>query len=95
MLMSIKQWTSNGKRGLGPTQYVQDVISKSCDVSFWGTPNKLCLFLISSAEAVIVYLDKLEEARFNERNMGVTFVSWGDTIREKTNRFLLLPHASP
>lgn len=32
---------------------------------------------------MIVYLDKLDEARFNERNMGVTFVSRGDTIRGK------------
>lgn len=43
--------------------------------------------MISSAETVIVYLDKLEEARFNERNMGVTFVSWGDTMRKKQTDF--------
>lgn len=38
-------------------------------------------FVTSSAERVIVYLDKLDEARFNEQNTGVTFVSPGDTIK--------------
>lgn len=38
-------------------------------------------FVTSSAERVIVYLDKLDEARFNEQNTGVTFVSRGDTIK--------------
>lgn len=38
---------------------------------------------------MIVYLDKLEEARFNEWNMRVTFVSWGDTIRKKNKQIFL------
>lgn len=44
--------------------------------------------LISSAETLIVYLDKLEEARFNEQDTGVSVVSWGDTIRKNKQIFL-------
>lgn len=43
MLMSIKHSLFSGKHELGPTQYVE-VIPKSSDVSFRGTPNKFAHF---------------------------------------------------
>lgn len=46
MLMSIKHLLFSGKHELGPIQYVE-VISKSCDVSFWGTPNKFARFWLA------------------------------------------------
>lgn len=49
MLMSIKHLLYSGKHELGPsacTQYVE-VISKSCDVSFWGAPNKFAHFWLA------------------------------------------------
>lgn len=61
--------------------------SKSCNVSFSGQHlTSFATFVTSSAEKVIVYLDKLDEARFNEHNTGVTFVSRGDTIKVEGRR---------
>lgn len=95
MLMSIKYILLGGERELEPHIICKSNIQIQWCVLLRPT-TQICPFLISSAETVIVYLDKLEQARFNERNVGVTFVSWGDTIRKKrTNRFFLLPHASP
>lgn len=61
--------------------------SKSCNVSFSGQHlTSFATFVTSSAEKVIVYFDKLDEARFNEHNTGVTFVSRGDTIKVEGRR---------
>lgn len=46
MLMSTKHFLFCGKHELGPTQYVE-VITKSGDVSFWGTPNKSAYFWLA------------------------------------------------
>lgn len=96
-LTSIKYILFCGERELDPhTIYKSNIQIQWCVLL--RSTIQICPFLISSAETVIVYLDKLEQARFNERNMGVTFVSRGDTTRKKkeqTNRFFLLPHASP
>lgn len=96
MLMSIKYILFCGEHELDPHAICKSNIQIQWCVLLRHS-SQICPFLISSAETVIVYFDKLEQARFNEWNMGVTFVSGGDTIRKKeqTNRFFLLPHASP
>lgn len=92
------------KHELGPYLVCTNEPQITQHVLFGATPNKFCCVCDElSRKKVIVYLDKLDKARFNERNTRVTFVSRGDTIKvvggrkEKlqTNRFFLLPHASP
>lgn len=83
--MFMTCWLCCRRYELGPIEYVK-----------WYPNPVMCPFeagltsfpvLISSAETLIVYLDKLEEARFNEQNTGVSVVSWGDTIRKKQTDF--------
>lgn len=74
MLMSIKYILLGGERELEPHIICKSNIQIQRCVLLRPT-TQICPFLISSAETVIVYLDKLEQARFNERNVGVTFVS--------------------
>lgn len=90
MLMSIKYNLLCGQPELDPHIICKSNIQIQWCVLLRPT-TQICRFLISSAETVIVYLDKLEQARFNEWNMGVTFVSRGDTIRKKrTNKQIFL-----